>query len=206
MDINPERITFDPFVLPHETPLDIFFRLSCFKCLSWHTGKRETLAGLSGGRLVYLLVYTYLYLAAMAGENTAFICTPTPSPRHITLSHCSTGSSQCPHSRAHVTAVTHATPSFWTKDLPSPVRARKAGTGTGHLSGFRCRSGTYIVHLVYLSDQVFPHPFHLSACSRKWRSRKLALHWCSVPFQVVPPIHWHMPSLSQHVYVLHKRF
>jgi hypothetical protein len=25
MDRNPERITFDPFVLPYETPQDIFF-------------------------------------------------------------------------------------------------------------------------------------------------------------------------------------
>jgi len=49
--------------------------------------------------------------------------------------------------------------------LPSPVRART--TGTGHLSGFRCRSGTYIVHQIQLSDRVFPHHLHptcLPAC------------------------------------------
>jgi hypothetical protein len=77
MDRNPERITFDPFVLPYETPQDIFSLL--FNVLR-HTGKRGTLAGLAAGVSVYLLVYTYLCLADMAGLNKAFICTPTHIP------------------------------------------------------------------------------------------------------------------------------
>jgi hypothetical protein len=117
MDRKPERITFDPFVLPHETPLDIFSAL-LLQCL-WHTGKCETLAGLSGGRLVYLLVYTYLYLAAMAGETKlSFVHLHTSS--FASVSHCSNSSSQWFNIGAHVTAVTHATPSFWTQDLPVP--------------------------------------------------------------------------------------
>jgi hypothetical protein len=137
MDRKPERITFDPFVLPHETPLDIFSAL-LLQCL-WHTGKRETLAGLSGGRLVYLLVYTYLYLAAMAGETKLSFVHLHTSSRRVSVSllqqqfamiqHWST----CHRRNSRDTIILDTRP-------PSPVRARKAGTGIGHLSGSQCRS------------------------------------------------------------------
>jgi hypothetical protein len=55
MDRNPERITFDPFVLPYETPQDIFLSSSMFIRLD--TGRRGTLAGLAAD-----LSSTFLYI------------------------------------------------------------------------------------------------------------------------------------------------
>jgi hypothetical protein len=59
MDRNPERMTFDPFVLPYETPLDICFPLSFLQCLRHTRG----IAGLFAGTLRRAsAVYPFLYI------------------------------------------------------------------------------------------------------------------------------------------------
>jgi hypothetical protein len=108
----------------------------------------------------------------MAGLNKAFICTPTRCS-------CSQG--------AHILNAMHAvtcipaplgqlTCYIITVDPTplSPVRARKAGTG--HLSGYRCRSLGYLLRLpdLLIRSSIPPDPAHTNICLSRSRTARKA--------------------------------
>jgi hypothetical protein len=111
MDRNPERITFDPFVLPYETPLDICFRsLLLFNVFMAYRETLDLAAGVCC--LTFLYIHICTWLLWLGKRKLSFV------PLHCITSF--TRHSQCFNrcfntNNAHVTAAAHATP--LTQDL-----------------------------------------------------------------------------------------